>query len=87
MNALRRTALLAGLITGLASGAAAFAAADDPAPATGTTPDPYLGSWVLSIDGAPAGAVTTVDGCNVGGRVLTHAGIVGEDSKIETREI
>ncbi len=77
MNALRRTGLLAGLTTGLASGAAAFAAADDPAPAMGRTPDPYLGSWVLSIDGAPAGAVTTVEGCNVGGRVLTHAGPSG----------
>jgi hypothetical protein len=65
MNALRRTALLAVLITGLASGAAAFGAADDPPAAPPKTPDPYLGAWMLAIDGEPVGPVTTVEGCSL----------------------
>ena len=69
MNALRRTALLAALITGLASGAAAFGAAEDPPAATDRAPDPYLGSWALAIDGEVVGPVTNVDGCNLRGEL------------------
>lgn len=68
---MRRTALLAGLVTAIVGGAATFAAADTAPTATDPPPDPYLGSWVLMIDGDYAGPVASVDDCNLRARVVS----------------
>lgn len=69
---MRRTALLAGLVTAVAGGAATFAAADIAPTVTEPARDPFLGSWALMIDGAYAGPVAGVEDCNVRGEVVSH---------------
>jgi hypothetical protein len=73
----RRTALLAGLITAIVGGAATFAAADTAPTATEPPRDPYLGSWALTIDGRYAGPVASVDNCNLQADVVKEQ--VGPD--------
>jgi hypothetical protein len=69
---MRRIALFAGLTATLAGGAAALAAAPDPAAPGTAPPDPYLGSWALTLDGAPAGPVARVDGCSLQAQVVAE---------------
>jgi hypothetical protein len=69
-TAMRRIALIAGVTATLAGGAAALAAAPDPAAPTTAPPDPYLGSWALTMDGAPAGPYARVDGCSLQAKIV-----------------
>jgi hypothetical protein len=70
-TAMRRIALIAGVTATLAGGAAALAAAPDPAAPGAAPADPYLGSWALTLDGAPAGPLARVDGCSLQAQILT----------------
>jgi hypothetical protein len=79
---MRRTALLAGLVTAIVAGAATFAAADTSPTASEPAPDPYLGSWALMIDGTYAGPVASVEDCNLQADVVQERiGPDGVDSK------
>jgi hypothetical protein len=82
VNPLRRIALITGLAATLTTGAA-LAATGDTATKT-PAPDPYLGSWSLSIDGNPAGPVTNVDGCRLRAQVVEYKTLVhGGEMRIE----
>jgi hypothetical protein len=65
---MRRLSLLTALVLTLAGGTAALAAPEASAPAQ--APDPLLGTWALTVDGAVAGPVASIDGCGLGGEVV-----------------
>jgi hypothetical protein len=82
-----RRILLATALFATLSGGAAVAATDTPAP--GPAPDPLLGAWALTVDGALAGPVASVDGCGLAAAVTTAgqtkqvAGVAPETCTIE----